>query len=165
MELLNKITMKAIEVQPKAGTLKEGEKLALARVFGRASNCKAKTSDYGESFCFNGNFEAIRISDGAVFKSAKVFLPKTIEGLLAEALTSSEGAVDFAVEIGVKHAANAFGYEWTVKPLVENTGQADELAHLRGPATAALPAPAVDTATSSRDTSSKPTAKKGTAAK
>lgn len=141
MELLNKITMKAMEVQPKAGTVEEGAKIALARVFGRSNGCKVKTSDYGESFAFSGNFEAVRLADGEVFKSSKVFLPKTIEGLLAEAHSSSEDPIDFAIEVGVKHAKNAFGYEWTVRPLIENTGAADQLAHLRGPALAQLPAP------------------------
>lgn len=141
MELLNKITMKALEVQPKAGTIEEGAKIPLARIFGRSQGAKLKTSDYGESFAFSGNFEAVRISDGATFKSSKVFLPKTIEGLLAAAHNESDEPIDFAIEVGVKNAKNAFGYEWTVTPLIENTGAADQLAHLRPAALAALPAP------------------------
>lgn len=141
MELLNKITMKAIGVQPKSGELAEGQKIALARVFGRSQGAKLKQSDYGESFAFSGNFEAVRISDGEHFKASKVFLPKTIEGLLAAAHNESDEPIDFAIEVGVKYAKNAFGYEWTVTPLIENTGAADQLAHLRGAALAALPAP------------------------
>lgn len=140
MELLNKITMKAMDVQPKVGALAEGEKYAVAVIFGRSQGAKLKTSDYGESFAFSGNFEATRIADGAKFKSSKVFLPKTIEGLLAAAHAESDEPIDFAIEVGVKYAKNAFGYEWTVKPLIENTGAADQLAHLRGAADAALAA-------------------------
>lgn len=132
MELLNKITMKGIECQPKPATIAEGSKVALARIFGRSDGYKIKASDYGESCAFQGTFEAVRLADGQTFRASKVFLPKQIEGLLASAHNSTEGEpIDFAVEIGVKSAKNAYGYEWTVTPLFESKGPADTLAHLR----------------------------------
>lgn len=155
MELLNKITTKSIGVQPKQGVtdpdangksvpcarvfdLEIGPTtIPVARIFGRASSCKSKTSDYGESFQFSGNFEATRLSDGETFRSPKLFLPKVLEGLMAEALQNSEEALDFVVEIGVKASNNAHHYEWSVKPLMESQ-QADQLAHLRQAATANL---------------------------
>lgn len=169
MQLLNKITMKAMDVSPEqtvtekddAGKqfpvasvfgihlTKKAGVVPVARIFGRAASCKSKTSDFGESFEFKGNFEATRISDGEVFKSSKLFLPKLLEGLMAEALGNSDEALDFVVEIGVKESGNAHHYEWTVKPLMESKA-ADTLAHLRDAATADLPAlkheatPAVD---------------------
>lgn len=161
MELLSKITMKSMLCQPKQGTRQDGVDakgkpnfvpcavvgespildavLPLARIFGRATSCKAKTSDFGESFQFNGSFEAIRLSDGETFRSSKLFLPKILEGLLAESLLQSEDALDFVVEIGVKASANAHHYEWTVKPLMD-TNTADNLAHLRGAVKQGLPA-------------------------
>ncbi len=159
MQLLNKITMKAMDVSPEqtvtekddAGkqspvasvfgihlTKKQGN-VAVARVFGRAASCKPKVSDFGESFEFRGNFEATRLSDGEVFKSSKLFLPKVLEALMADALGQSEEALDFVVEIGVKESGNAHHYEWTVKPLMESK-TADALAHLRPAAEANLPA-------------------------
>lgn len=167
MQLVNKITTKAMDVQPVQGVVEIGDvKFAaafvfgkpllekapitpVARIFGRAASCKVKTSDFGESFQFNGNFEGVRLSDGEVFKSPKLFLPKVLESLMADALTASE-ALDFVVEIGVKFSKNAHHYEWTVKPLVESAA-ADQLAHLRGDALkdmpALLPAPTPEPAT------------------
>lgn len=156
MQLSNKITMKSIGCQPVQGVTKpdkDGKSLPcavvfdmpigktitpVARVFGRAATCKSKTSDFGESFQFNGNFEATRLSDGESFRSSKLFLPKVLEGLMADALQNSEEALDFVVEIGVKESSNAHHYEWTVKPLIESK-TADNLAHLRSAATANLP--------------------------
>jgi hypothetical protein len=130
MELLNKITLKGMDTQPKPGSVKNA--VALVRIFGRSQGYKVKTSDYGESLAFTGTFEAIRLADGAVFRAPKVFLPKQIEGLLGSAHDNTEGEpIDFAVEVGVKPAKNAYGYEWTVKPLFESKGPADQLAHLR----------------------------------
>ena len=100
---------------------------------------KSKTSDFGESFQFTGNFEATRLSDNATFRASRLFLPKVIENLMADALQSSDEAIDFIVEIGVKFSKNAHHYEWSVKSLMEST-QADQLAHLRATATAGLPA-------------------------
>ena len=156
MQLLNKITTKAMSCQPTQGVHGDGDKaipcalmfnlpvlekvgiIPVARIFGRANSCKSKTSDFGESFQFNGNFEATRLSDGEIFRSSKLFLPKVLEGLMADALQTSDEALDFVVEIGVQYSKNAHHYEWTVKPLMESQ-QADQLAHLREKATANIP--------------------------
>lgn len=160
MQLLNKLTMKAIDVSPyQTVTPKDANgkqepvaavfndilltkaagTVPVARVFGRATSCKSKVSDFGESFEFKGNFEATRLSDGEVFRSAKLYLPKLLEGLMADALANSDDALDFVVEIGVKASGNAHHYEWTVKPLMDNQA-ADPLAHLRAAVAKDMPA-------------------------
>ncbi len=152
MELLNKISLKGINAQPKTGSFVEGSgenakvlpPRSLAVIYGKANSYTVKQSQYGDSFQFNGVFEATNAQTGEIFRSSKVFLPNVIADLFTAAIDDADGsAVEFALEIGAKHAANAFGYEYTVKPLVE-LQEADELASLRGVAQKALPAPSAE---------------------
>jgi len=156
MQILNKLTLKSMGVTPDQSVFGEGKDaipcasifnipllpkqpiVPVVRIFGRAGSCKAKQSDLGESFEFRGNFEATRLLDGEVFRASKLFLPKILEGLMADAMMASDESIDFIVEIGLQWSKNAYHYEWTVKPLMDSQ-QADQLAHLREKATADIP--------------------------
>jgi len=137
IELISKISTKTV-----AGTVskpKEGESAVLYRVLGIANGIKSGESTYGEFTAFTGNFKAINLETGKVYQSGKVFLPSIaqtmLEGALSDANTDS---VEFAFDIGVKHAANAIGYEYTVTPLVAASDN-DPLSALESKVTAALP--------------------------
>lgn len=142
-ELLSKLSLKGIGAQPKRGEVKEGDApKAIALLFGRAHGYSIGQSTFGEFTKFKGSFEGKNIADGKTYKSGNVLLPKIVEDLLREAIDAADGvAIDFALEVGIKPAANAFGYEYTVRPLVE-VKESDELAALRNVVYGnALPAP------------------------
>lgn len=148
-ELLAKLSLKGMGAQPKARSLKEGDKFAIAAIYGSASRHDVATSTFGDSVRFMGDFEGVTIATGQRYRSGKAFLPGIVEDILADAingLDESKGqtSVEFAFEIGVEYSEKGnMGYQYTVKPLVK-LAQSDALAHLRetvGNALKALPAP------------------------
>ena len=148
----NKISMKSIGVQPKAGQpIVDGP---VAHIYGSARNYLVGSSTYGEFTKFRGDFEAVNLSTGENYRSQNLLLPDIAAGLLVAALhaagakhgttktaTTPENPgepatapVEFAIEIGVRKTASnkpgGRGYEFTLRPLVE-TRDSDPLAALR----------------------------------
>lgn len=133
--LVSKLTLKSVDAQPKRGAFGTVEEPLPAKklviFFGRAVKWDTATSQYGESFRFHGNFEGVNAETGESYKSSKLFLPEVVASLLANQIDAADGAaIDFALEIGARFADSSFGYEYTVKPLIETKG-ADELESLR----------------------------------
>jgi hypothetical protein len=106
--LLSRITIKTVcgEIQ------KPTKETHLMRVYGQANGFKVATSQYGDSLGFTGVFKAVNAATGEVFTAGKCFLPKVVENQLGGVLSGVDAnAVEFAFDISVKPAANAFGYE------------------------------------------------------
>ena len=141
--LIRKISAKSIcgkvEVPKKA--------TALFVVFGIATKTRSGQSDYGPWTALVGQFEATNIETGEISQAPQCFLPEPMNEMIANQLdeTDDEGnritnSVQFSVEVGVKPADNAVGYEYTTKTVVESDA-ADPLAALRDQSAKALPAP------------------------
>lgn len=116
---------------------------ALFTVLGVAHGIKTGTTDKGEFTAFLGSFEATNSKTGERFAAGKCFLPGIVTEMLVSALAQTQ-AVDagnslrFALEIGVKpEEKNAYGYVYTVKPLVKLAAN-DALADLRAEIAGAL---------------------------
>ena len=109
-------------------------------IMGIASGIKLVPTQYGPAVGFTGDFEAINIETGEVFRSPVAYIPEPAQGLLAAKLKTNE-SVQFSFIVGViKSEKSVTGYEYTVKPVVEES-QADALKSLRAMTRAALPAP------------------------
>jgi hypothetical protein len=118
--LLGKITVAAIDAQPKAKSLKEGEAYSVAVIMGEAASHSVAQSNYGEFTKFKGNFAAVNMRTGERFRSANLILPQIVEHVLSSAIDEAEGSVQFALEIGVKYSEKGnTGYVYTIKPLLE----------------------------------------------
>jgi hypothetical protein len=157
VEIVNKITMKTIDAQPKPRSVTE--RADIAHVFGTATGYRQGSTNYGVFCKFEGNFEAVNLTTGEVFRSRNLLLPQIVEAMLLEQLTSlgakagkvrtadTEGTpgtpasepVDFAFCLGVKPifekdgktlVERGQGYEYTVKPIMESK-VSDSLAHIR----------------------------------
>lgn len=138
-ELLKKITMKAIGLD--GDTLlrccidKNGDIVAVARVYGRARHAKSELSNYGPYVLFKGGFEAVNLLNTKSFKSGLLILQGPTEGILegAVGLAGENGEVPFVMEIGVKYDASAASkYVFTGKLIgEEQTNMNDPLADLR----------------------------------
>lgn len=120
----------------------------LYTVFGLANGLKTGQSDYGEWTALLGTFKAIRAHDGKVFFGAKCFLPSPADEMIQDALSAARehdanAAVEFAYIIGVKPADTATGYEYTVRPVIEQ--KADALAALESRIAGKVPALAAPT--------------------
>jgi hypothetical protein len=121
------------------------KKIPLYQIMGVVKAARTKTSDYGESIKFIGQFEATSlIEKGRVVRSSTCYLPRYIEeelyGLLGAGSQTHE-AVTFAMEIGVQYDVKAATkYTYTARPLVNTTG-GDELELLRQQVAKALPNP------------------------
>lgn len=128
MKVLNKITLKTIECQPKPN--KVASEIPLATIYGMATGYKLGTSNYGEFCKFLGDFRAIRASDNVEFRSGALLLPATVASLMQVAVDKAgDTGVQFGLLIGVKPSEVPIGYEYTIEPII-NTDHADPLAAL-----------------------------------
>lgn len=137
-EIVKKITVKTV-----CGKFEKPSKASkLMTVYGLANEAKADSSDYGDYVRFKGNFEAVNLATGEVFKSGSMILPEIAEQILSGALSGEDvNGVQFALEIGIKPSTSPVGYDYSVKPVID-TGENDPLADLRGKLS--LPAPKGD---------------------
>lgn len=134
--IVTKISVKKILGKIKPPT----EKTYLMQVFGIANGTKTGTSQYGEYTALTGQFRAIKLDTGEVYGGGQCYLPNIALNLVLPAM-KGEGTngVEFAFNIGVYPAENAFGYEYCCDPLMV-TSDTDPLEILQK-RLAALPAP------------------------
>jgi len=138
--LIKKISAKTI-----VGDVSPPEKAtALYTVIGIANGIKTGNSTYGEWLALTGQFEAVNLETGEAYVSPQVFLPEPLQGLIAAKVRTPDEngkmpSVQFAVEVGFKPSKSTFGYEYTVRELVDSSDN-DPLADLRK-ALPALPKP------------------------
>jgi len=83
--ILGKITPKAIF----GGTIEIGKTAQLAGVVQRY---ETKTTTYGESLCFIGEFAAKPEGENVIYTSSKMYCPKILESLLETQLNAAAAA-------------------------------------------------------------------------
>lgn len=126
--LLNKLTVKSVygpirtilvdvtdPVTKEVTQQKSLEKdLHVMRIYGQATGYRIATSNYGDTSVFKGIFKAVRPDTGEIFTAGECCLPKSVEHQLAAILNQADGA-EFAFDVWVVPAKNAYGYEHRVK--------------------------------------------------
>jgi len=144
--LVRKISAKVVCGKIEKPVPKKGKTLFI--VGGIANKVRTGDSQYGTWTALVGQFEATNVETGEVFIAPQCFLPEPMNGMIAAALeaTDKDGkrlnqSIQFAVEVGVKHAENQIEYEYTAKEIMKSDS-ADPLAAIREEITKALPAPA-----------------------
>lgn len=138
---VNKLTIKTLGCIPslvKALKPEQGTKLAICRMYGKASKVSYQPDkDAGKFFTvFMGNFEGINLQDGTVLRSGKMFLPPGIQEVVENAIKSAQAkdanaSISFAFEIRAVQATNPIGYSYEAAAL-KNPEAEDELAEMRG---------------------------------
>lgn len=129
--LIKKISAKTV-----VGRVTAPEKaMGLFTVVGIANGTRTGNSAYGDWIALTGQFEATNMETGEAFAAPQVFLPEPLQGMIAAQVRTPDKdgntpSVQFGVEVGVKPADNSFGFEYTVKEIV-NVEQNDPLADLR----------------------------------
>ena len=118
----------------------KNKKEDLFSIMGIANGTKMTVTQYGEAIGFVGDFEAVNIATGEVFRSPIAYIPDPAQGLLIAKLKTHPD-VQFSFIVGTFASTNSVtGYEYSVRPI--NAGeQADALKALRAMTRAALPAP------------------------
>lgn len=146
--ILTKLTLKGIGCVPEVAKVEKKE-VALAHLYGIASGTTVKKAPNGDVFIgITGEFEAVNLADGKVFRSGIIYLPGGIhESLVAALVPGADGKVspvDFGIEIMSRPDSNPIGYGYAARELVK-VERADPLAKMRAliaPKTqAALPKP------------------------
>lgn len=120
MNLLAKISVK--NVCGKVDTIKAADGVRpLMRVYGEAQSFEPVATAYGDSLRFRGDFRAINLQTSEKFGAAQCFLPATIEGVIAAAISRGDAnSVEFAFDIGVKWSEKVVGYEYVCNTLIES---------------------------------------------
>lgn len=143
--LIRKISAKTVCGKIEKPVPVKGKQLYI--VGGIANKVKTGDSQFGTWTALVGQFEATNVDTGEVFVAPQCFLPEPMNGMIAAALeaTDKDGkrvnqSVQFAVEVGVKHAENQIEYEYTAKEIMKSDS-ADPLAAIRETIQKALPAP------------------------
>lgn len=126
-ELIRKISAKTV-----VGKIQKPEKAtSLFHVFGIARSVRTGESNYGPWVALIGQFEATNLETGETFVAPQCFLPEPIGSMMAAQVQNEDTeSVQFGLEVGIKPADTAVGYEYTSKALVESK-EADPLADLR----------------------------------
>jgi hypothetical protein len=144
--LLTKLSLKSMGATPAKHSLKEGETIVIAHIWGIASKHENVETNFGDSTRFVGQFAGLNMK-GERFRSSKAFLPPVVEQMLADAIDAvpDSAAVEFAFEVGATYSEKGnTGYQYTVKPLTK-LAENDALSALEQKveqALKALPAPA-----------------------
>lgn len=111
----------------------------IAQLFGRADSAELVTSAMGDSYRFNGSFQAINVLTGEEFAARQCFLPRLAEGMVITAMEDEHGnpsrSVEFAFWLMAKGdqpgaKQSAVGYSYSVEPVL-NEGVKDPLQRLR----------------------------------
>jgi hypothetical protein len=126
MQLVSKLSLKQIigKLDVKAlHALPEGQQeVELFNIGGTCTGTKLGMTTFGEFCAFLGNFAAVRITDGMVFRAPQLFLPTVAEAFIRPVVDAASGQpVEFGFIIGVKPLTKPDGtlsYEYTVKPIV-----------------------------------------------
>jgi len=111
-----------------------------ARIIGQVRETVVVTHpQYGNAVRFKGAFRGTNMITGETYESGDLFLPSTAEaylysGFLAAKKSDTFENVEFAFDIGLKFQPKrdgiGVGYEYTVRPLLAATKQADPFAQL-----------------------------------
>lgn len=119
--LARKLTAKSITGLDANGIAAIGRKgkKALFHIIGRVGDSKMLETQYGPSTALMGQFEAINADTGESFYSGVAYLPPFVTNMLLGQMRKSEGAIEFALTIGVNPADNRFGYEYYAETHVD----------------------------------------------
>jgi len=127
----NQNLLKKISAKNLFGKIEAPEKaIELFALYGVANGTKTGKSQFGDWIAFTGDFEAANMETGESFRAPVCFLPQPAQGMLEAALMKNSDGVEFSFIVGIKPADNAFGYEYTVRP-VKAANQSDALTALR----------------------------------
>jgi hypothetical protein len=146
-KILPKLALKSMGAQPAKGSIKDGEAIRLAAIYGTVSHHECIQTTFGDSERFRGDFEGVNIATGEIYRSSSLFLPAIVEDMMIEALEAAgEGKkVEFALEIGAEYSEKGnTGYAYSVRPL-RKLQESDALRTIREEVAGhlkALPAPA-----------------------
>lgn len=119
----------------------------ICRIWGVAKRLKPGSSDNGAYVKFLGDFRALDVQTGSLYRSSVCILPKFMEESMAGAMGSGDNVkpAQFGSEIAIKYDAKAATkYVFVETPLLEPE-ESDEMRQLEGKiretSPKALPAP------------------------
>lgn len=131
VQLKSKLSLKSIVGKPDIKALHAGKvAIDLFNVGGTALGIKSGVSNFGDWNAFIGQFAAVRLDTGEVFKGGQLFLPTIAENFLMPAVMEAKGnPLEFGFIVGIQPMLKPDGtesYEYTVKPIID-TGVVDPL--------------------------------------
>jgi len=148
--IISKITLKTVGIDDPESLVIPGKKknVPVMRVYGLLRTATEKQTDIGKSMTLIGDFEAVNLITGEIYKSGKCYLPTIAEGPVTEMLFQAQAkdpkaSVKFALDVMVSYFESKFPkgakYTWGVTSLFDTPEECDPLADIRK----ALPAPKV----------------------
>lgn len=129
MKLLKKITVKGVFGDLKSavlasavkdGKMNDGVVVPVMRVVGKCIRYEIKSTDFGDSICLKGNFQATNLATGEIFRGNTCYLPETAADMVAGAMEDDTASVEFGFDIeAVSDSGVPTGYTYTVTPLIK----------------------------------------------
>lgn len=136
--IISKISVAKVHGKIDRANLPKGP---IVRVLGIATGTKTGPDKNrpGEVWTgLTGDFVAINTESGEEFRAGVCFLPTVGQNLVLGTLGGNPDGVEFALDISVKKADNAVGYEYVVAPVVKPK-ESDAMAALIAKAAEAKP--------------------------
>lgn len=121
-KVLRKITVKSVYggVDVEKVLAAPNKLLPVMQVYGIVTDSKEGASDYGDYIKFLGQFRAINMETGEMFRAATMLLPKFLEDELRGIMSSGAVNAEFAVQINATYDKSAATkYVYVADSLVE----------------------------------------------
>ena len=90
----------------------------LYSLIGIVKGFKTGSGDNGDWVSFEGDFKAVRIIDGEIFRGPRAFISEPAQSMLEIALEKND-TVEMAFIVSIIPSTNAYGYEYRTSPLIE----------------------------------------------
>ncbi len=145
VQIISKLSVKTIGCNPKKAAAMDdvpggpAPSVALCKVYGIASGIK-HTEDTRDGKIYTaliGDFEAINLQDGKIYRSGKLYLPAGIQEVIEAPLQAAADhdppqsiAIRFGFELSSVKSGNPIGYSYQARPLVKPAAD-DPLMELR----------------------------------
>jgi hypothetical protein len=113
--LNSKITTKTIIGNVAEHLPTDNETKPLYRIIGLVNGVFTKTTQYGESIGFKGQFKAESLLTGEISYAGTAWLPQVLTDAIGGMWQGEP--LQFAADVSVKKADNAIGYEYVVNML------------------------------------------------
>jgi hypothetical protein len=102
---------------------KAAEYVELMKITGQCTGIDTGTTTYGEWVAYKGDFHAVNMATGEIFKGTQIYVPQEADIVMRAPIEAALKEVSAVIEIGVsieaKLTSTQVGYQYRARPLMD----------------------------------------------
>jgi hypothetical protein len=102
---------------------KPAEYVELMKITGQCTGIDTGTTTYGEWVAYKGDFHAVNMATGEIFKGTQIYVPQEADIVMRAPIEAALKDVSAVIEIGVsieaKLTSTQVGYQYRARPLMD----------------------------------------------